>query len=292
MPNEPEEEAPEPITINQYLLNIFAYYGYDVPSISPLTDTQSQLLIDFISQQEENTVLVNLAFWGFNEISNENISWDEFKNGFLTDYTDIQLDTDPDIEFNNTWHTNSLYFSYQNLPSLINFKNNYPKNESGNYEMSSGSVYFVVGGDILQMKVNAEKQGKGHFYRNACALRVSYALLKSGIIIPNIPNVTFKGADMNGNEVFYFLRAEDLYTWMMKEFYYGTRTDLTNVNRGNTNGDGFTSALLGKQGIYLMIPQNKNAFGATGHAGIYTHPPLTNYYFGAEIKNIALWQLN
>lgn len=207
----------------------------------------------------------------------------------------MQFDSDPSMVINNNWLNNNSFFTYQNLPTLNSFKNNYPKNADRTYEMSAGSVYFFVGGDILNMKLNAEKRGRGENWRNACALRVSLALNKSGINIPHIPDVTFRGKDINGKEAYFFLRASELHVWMMEEFYHGNRTDLTNADRANANGDGFKNKLLGKEGIYIMIPQRPAPlnFGASGHAGIFTNPPYTEYYFNFPyIKHITLWELH
>ncbi len=70
---------------------------------------------------------------------------------------------------------------------------------------------------------------------------------------------------------------------------------LTRADAGK-NGLGFANALSGKKGIYIMIPNypGANYFGASGHAGIYTTPPLTHYYFTAKggINKITLWKLN
>lgn len=277
--------------------------AYDMLNIifQDLTNEEKAYLIshELVADQIISTIIeggegsYDFARWGITELSKGNITWGQFYNGFLMEYSGVQSDIDPSMAINTNWLNNSSYFSYQNLPSLTTFTNNYPKNAEGTYEMSAGSVYFLVGGDVLNMKVQAEKIGKGEYYNNACALRVSLALIKSGITIPYIPNVTFKGKDINGSEAYFFLRAKDLYDWMMKEFYQGNRIDLTNADRININGDGFKNSLNGKQGIYLFIPTNSNDFGATGHAGIYTNPPLTEYYFGwPNVKNISLWELH
>lgn len=290
-----EVPIPQPLPEEPMLSSLMADHGIFLSPNEQLFLEANPILLDKLTSfldQNNSPEYAELVQWGIMEMSTENITWNQFESGFLTEYDEVQFDLDPIITTDDTWVTNSSYFSYQNLPDLANFKNTYPKNATGNYEMSSGSVYFLVGGDVLQMKVNAEKVGKGNFYQNACALRVCYALLKSGITIPSIPNITFKGAKINGNDTYYFLRAEDLYIWMREEFYHGNRIDLDNSNRGDAEGNGFYSQLGNNEGIYIMIPNNKTTFGATGHAGIYTSPPLTNYYFETAIKNIALWKLN
>ncbi|OHT45664.1 hypothetical protein [Flavobacterium tructae] len=94
-----------------------------------------------------------------------------------------------------------------------------------------------------------------------------------------------------------FLGARNLYKWMLKTF------PITNVNSivlkqsdGGINGANFRSLLGTNQGIYILIPKDASSsgFGASGHAGIYTTPDLTHYYFGATggVESITLWKLN
>jgi hypothetical protein len=112
------------------------------------------------------------------------------------------------------------------------------------------------------------------------------------VIIPNIPGKTFKGADNK----FYFLGARNLYNWMIKTFPPNDANSVVlNQQQGGINGMNFQSLLSNKQRIYILIPNNPaiSGFGASGHAGIYTTPDLTHYYFGAKggVKSITLWIL-
>ncbi len=134
------------------------------------------------------------------------------------------------------------------LPSWAKMNATYPKNAAG-ADMPAPEVYKLVGGPIYKLYTEDPSS-----YANACALRVSQALNKSGIAIP-AGKGTYKGADSNN----YFLSAGKLNTWMIS--YFGAPDISAKSN--------FEAKLLGKQGIYIMAPNYPGKFGATGHATLF-----------------------
>jgi len=111
------------------------------------------------------------------------------------DHTDIQW-----------WNSTTNDYPAQMLPSWNDVNSNYPKKSDGT-EMCGTDVYTLVGGQVLANMPSDP-------YPNACAVRVSRALLYSGITIPVIPGHTFQGADGKN----YFLSSAKLYDFMKKTF--------------------------------------------------------------------------
>ncbi|NCD71614.1 T6SS effector amidase Tae4 family protein [Mucilaginibacter agri] len=90
-------------------------------------------------------------------------------------------------------------------------------------EMPGSDVAALVGGEVQQLYIN-------NGYVNACALRVSIALNKSGIAIPHIQDHTFQGADGK----YYFLSAAKLFHYLKKVF--PTPDIDMNTSQGGTMG--------------------------------------------------------
>ncbi|MBI4945231.1 MAG: hypothetical protein HY840_02385 [Bacteroidetes bacterium] len=160
------------------------------------------------------------------------------------------------------------------LPSWSSMSTNYPKNSEGG-DMPASDVYEMVGGQIYNMYLSDPSS-----YANACALRVSYALNKSGVSIPDASG-TFTGGD-GGN---YFLSASKLNSWMTS--YFGSPNLSVRSN--------FESSLQGNQGIYIMIPNYPGKFGASGHATLFDGSNAIgnhNYYNATGgVYQINLWIL-
>ncbi|MEO8238636.1 MAG: T6SS effector amidase Tae4 family protein [Flavobacterium sp.] len=220
-----------------------------------------------------------------------NMTKEQFENWFMGKSEGI--DGDYDAAY---WEDPNLTFPQQSLPSTNDFKNAYPKNSNGTFEMNYADVYSLVGGTPKGMRdgvLTDTDPLNDHNYDNACALRTSRALNYSGIIIPYIKNQTFKGSDNK----YYFLGARNLYNWMVKTFPpNSTNSIVLHQSDGGPNGANFPSLLGSNQGIYILIPKDSSnsGFAASGHAGIYTTPELTHYYFGATggVESITLWKLN
>jgi len=190
-------------------------------------------------------------------------------------------DSDPDVYW---WNDQTTTYPPQTLPSWANAYANYPKDASGG-DMPAPQVYALVGGEPLAL-YNSNTSA----FANACALRVSRALLYSGIIIPNISGHTFKGADNK----YYFLSSAKLYNWMKKTF--GEGDIVLNQTQGGQNGINFQSYLSGNKGIYLMQVNYPAQFEALGHSTLFDGTTCigNHCYFNAEggVHKITLWKLN
>ena len=134
---------------------------------------------------------------------------------------------------------------------------------------TSPQVYEKIGGKVYQ---NYLINPTG--FENSCALRISYALNKSGALIPHLP-----GTGSGSDGMWYFYRVSDLSKYLNKT--YG-KPEVSGVDRGNYKG---------KQGIiWFEVSGWSNASGhfttwngnSVGH-GDYFNP--TN----AILKNAHLW---
>ena len=152
-------------------------------------------------------------------------------------------------------------------PSFEDLLENFPMDQDGN-ELPAGQVYKLIGGNV-----EAEFNRDPVAYRNACALRVSRALNKSGIKIPRLTGQTLKGGDGNN----YFFRASDLYKWMSRA--YGKPLSTTRF-----------ADLSGKQGIYIMRASYPRDFGAWGHATLFNKTTTIGHsYAGPYAADYNLW---
>lgn len=210
------------------------------------------------------------------KVDNPNVTWTEFENWFLTksEGQDFFYDS-------NYWEDPNLDFQKQNLPSWNAFSSAYP-NES------SAQLYGVVGGAVAQAQKDYPIQTV-----NGCALKVSRALNYSGVVIPNIPGKTLKGADNK----FYFLNAKALNAWMRKTF--GTsptnpkHKNFTKLDGGN-NGQNFPNLFKNKKGIFSLVSP-PNSSWASGHADIlYLNGTCKTgcHFFDGDILYIDFWELN
>lgn len=229
-----------------------------------------QFLCDLIKNWIKKGYFIGSAFDSFSNESSPSIS-----------------DSDPEATW---WNDPTVYFSPQPKPTYANLYVNYPKNQYGD-DMEAVDVFALVGGEPLSI-YNSNPGANG----NACALRVSRALLYSGITIPNIPNQTFKGADNK----YYFLSAARLYNFMNQTFgTTGPNVITLNQSQGGPDGVNFNSFLDGNNGIYIMKPVSRDintGFGASGHATLYSGGGCmgNHCYFDAlgGVQVIRLWKFN
>ncbi|AZI39045.1 T6SS effector amidase Tae4 family protein [Epilithonimonas vandammei] len=233
-------------------------------------------LADFLRKNntQKNAAFVKWAAWFFT--ANPNTTWEQFKNWFMGESEG--QDGEYDASY---WDDPNLTFPQQNLPSWAAFSSAYP-NES------SAQMYGVVGGAVAQAQIDYPVQT-----RNGCALKVSRALNYSGVIIPNIPGQTLKGAD-NKN---YFLNAKALNAWMRKTFgVYPTNPKHKNFTKsqGGVNGQNFPNLFKNKKGIYSLVSPT-NSQWASGHADIlYLNGTCKAgcHFFDGDILYIDFWELN
>ncbi|PTQ92463.1 RHS repeat-associated protein [Mucilaginibacter yixingensis] len=156
----------------------------------------------------------------------------------------------------------------QGRPLFSDLVKNYPTTSN------VADVYALVGGDLLR-SYNQDPVS----YGNTCAMRLSYALNKSGATIPYIRGKTFKGS----NNLNYFIRVKDMASYM--DATYGQ----PNIN-GMRPGD-----FSGKTGI---IQFNVSGWSdATGHFTLWNgSSPLYGNYFnigqqepGVTLTGVHLW---
>jgi hypothetical protein len=217
-----------------------------------------------------------------------NMSWTLIEDWFINtpNFTEIDLNINPD----NITYEESL--TQQDLPSLDDFVDNFPKlGTSGNYsEMSTSEVYTLVGGSLL-----TSHQNQPESYSNACSIRGSRGLLYSGIDIPvlNYPNVgqrTQKGGD-NEN---YILDAVSFDKFMKDKFGDATY-ELTGADANDPVQ--VANLLNGKNGIYVIINNDGslNGAGYSGHVdAIINGDCISNAYTTPQggVKSIRIWELN
>jgi len=229
-----------------------------------------------------------LAFgtWAINYISNNpTISFNVFKNQFMT--VSEGLD---DFHNKDFWDDPNNTFPPQNLPSWALFEAAFPKRSDPLYDTPS-KLYSSIGGAVVA-KMGANSNA------NTCAARVSKALNYSGVVIPHIPNQTYKGSDGK----YYFLGAENLNRWMRKTFgcsnpnkaigeYYNSNSIHFDSNQIGLNGSNLPNYLSGIKGIFSLVSYNYS--WATGHADLMYSTPVCDggCHFDGPIKYIDVWKL-
>lgn len=244
-----------------------------------------KVLKDYLVDNSFDTQSKNFVRWAIGYfILHPNTPIDLFKSWFMGESEGE--DGVYDAEY---WENPNLTFPPQNLPSWSAFNSAFPK-KNGNH-MPSSEVYQLVGGQLYSNHLANQPA-----YSNACAIRVSRALNYSGVVVPNIPGQTEKGAD-NKN---YFISAANLNAWMKKVF--GNPTNHFTGIQGGAQGVNFPALLANKKGIYIMIPKYP-AYFASGHADIWNGISCnSSCYFNIEqtlpngnsqgVAYINLWQLN
>ncbi len=273
----------------------------DIFSKSPAVQSVFQSLTDYgfvmhVSQvnylQENNTIAQRFktylasnnslekskfAIWGINFfMDNPDTTWEQFYNWFLTPSEGKDWNYDA-----NFWDDPNLTFPAQSLPSWSAFSSAYPN-------QTSAQMYGVVGGAVAQAQIDYPVETQ-----NGCALKVSRALNYSGVIIPNIPGKTLKGAD-NKN---YFLNAKSLNARMRKTFGVSPSNprhiNITKL-QGGINGKNFPNLIKNKKGIFSMVSP-PNSTWASGHADIlYSNGTCKAgcHFFDGDILYIDFWELN
>ncbi len=243
-----------------------------------------------------NQQLKDFITWAIQfKSANPNVSWKQFENWFMGE-SEGKDGEDYDATY---WDDPNLTFPAQNLPSWQNYYNAFPKDSNGN-GIPGPDIYNLVGGVPKGMRdgvLSDSNPNNDRDYDNACALRVSRALNYSGVIIPNLPNQTFKGADGK----YYFLSAKKLNAWMRKTFGTNPATQNTPFNpkhihitgaQAGVHGVNLPNLLGGKKGIYSLVSSNSN--WASGHGDILL--PNTTcingcHFFDAPIAYIDVWIL-
>jgi len=133
---------------------------------------------------------------------------------------------------------------------------------------SSSSVGNRIGGRVKQ---NIDAQ----IFTNACAIRMSYVLNRSGTLVPAITGKTVSGAD----HARYLFRVKDLLDFVTLRF---GKPDI--VVDGNA-----TATLMGKQG--LLIFEVSVWRDASGHATLWNGRVCSDHCYFAEANRLRFWGL-
>lgn len=242
-------------------------------------------LLDYLNENDYTEESLYNADWAVDFFAtNHDVTFDQFENWFLG--KSEGYDGEYDASY---WDNPDLTFPAQTLPSWDNFKLAYPSKKNSLFD-NAEKLSHAVGGRVLSIYLES-------YNNNTCALRVSRGLNYSGVTIPYIPGKTFKGADNK----YYFLGAANLCAWMKKTFGTPVGSNHLTGAQGGERGELFPEKIVGKKGIYIMIPNNPgggigaDGFGATGHADMLENSECDNWCnFDAPggVKDIYIWTLN
>ena len=193
--------------------------------------------------------------------------WDGFRQGIITSglnhvahlgFTESVGDIDDDID--------NLQKKYKFTDAdLKKIYLNYPKGEkdSPNF-VSRDELYKMIGGEIYNdYKKNAyTKSGQiRSAYANTCALRLSYALNKSGFLIPAGTPGSYAGA---GN-LHYFYKVDRIQPYLMNRYIFN--------NSSVSNS-------------YMYIQKNCGWNDATGHVDIKYRGSVGSHFYRECITTI------
>ncbi|MFD1556796.1 type VI secretion system amidase effector protein Tae4 [Paraburkholderia silviterrae] len=116
---------------------------------------------------------------------------------------------------------------------------------------SAAKVAQLIGGNVEK---NIDNPDPGLRWSNTCAVRMSYILNQSGLVIPAIPGKTVSGADKRQ----YFFRVKDLIAFLKRQ--WGKPEVIQYPPRGG-------GALAGKRGVILFEVSGWS--DAAGHATLF-----------------------
>jgi hypothetical protein len=243
------------------------------------------LYLGNVSQESKNAAneLISLSF----QYNNTNVTWKFLENWFLG-----TAEGKDGYEVRNIDNVlNTLIYQKRSLPTYTDFQNDFPKlywPEHPYYyqTMPASVVYSMVGGNLQSLYNNDP-----YAYRNACAVRISLALNKLGIPIPNNA-ITRQGASAGGIPQYYFLQAVGINDFMIKTFG-DTTVKLEGADANNKTK--IAELLRGKNGIYVIVNNDGTTAGYTGHADLIKN----GYVIGGAntspdggVKSIRIWILN
>jgi hypothetical protein len=156
-------------------------------------------------------------------------------------------------------------------PSWAGVYRGYPLTASG-AEIEAENVFRSLFGDNYDPS-----------YKNACASRVSIALLNAGVTIDEGTRVTH-GA-LAGKRV--ILGASDMNDWLIRKW---GKADFS-VSQPRSEKD-LQAKFLNKKGVYVMIPHYPSRFGATGHCTLWTGQDVIGHHYANDSAYAAyLWEL-
>ena len=227
-------------------------------------------------------------------------TFEQFKNWFLA--PNEGKDGEYDADF---WEDPNLTFPQQDLPTRAAYVAGIPKFENGTLMTGADNVYGLAGGKVLQARLD-DKSDLKSVTANTCALKVSIALNRSGVVIPNIPGQTLEGGGTEFTGKYFFLNAKKLNVWMRETFGTNPATATTPYNANHIS---LTAADGGVKGVnFPTLPELQNVSGiysivftnnlSSGHADyIYTNTAgqvtcATSCYFNLQIERMDIWKLD
>ncbi len=181
------------------------------------------------------------------------------------------------------WQGPNVTFLMQARPSYADFELAYPEQDGADL------IYGMVGGDVLNARLANPLATE-----NTCAVKVSYALNHSGVVIPSIQSTalhpgTLKGAD----DKYYFLNTKALQKWLEKTFGTTPNEDLiilTPEEGEILTGDDFGDS--DKRGIFINIWKAEYQNIATGHSDIFNGSRCDDGCHFNKAEKIYLWVLH
>lgn len=240
------------------------------------------------SEQAKNLLIMYVAA----SVKYPTMTETQFENWFMGKPEGI--DGDYDAAY---WENPNLTFPHQELPTYMDYLNGMPRFADGSFMRGADNVYSLVGGAVQQARIANPIRTE-----NTCALKVSIALNRAGVIIPYIPGKTLEGSGEFAGKYF-FLNAKSLNSWMRETFDTGPE----NANHfsytpsdGGPNGVNFPEKLKDKNGIYSMITTEKytNDSGVSGHADLIFNGSsgegtcIFGCSFNLPVQRIDIWTLN
>lgn len=178
----------------------------------------------------------------------------------------------------------------QDLPRRNIFYNNFPKNPlSPTRGMPSGGVYNLVGNNM-----NRQNDLGNINYQNACAIRVcralNYSTNANGEFAYRVPVFFNKRGEQKSEKgddnLNYILDAESLLAYMLKTFRNNPPIHLVNKTPVEIKEE-----LTGKWGIYIILPKDRAAFGASGHADFWSDTGAITGSYLDKAKEVYFWEL-
>lgn len=231
-----------------------------------------------------------LAAWGVSFFDqNRFVSWEQFENWFITK----SEGRDGEYIDNLDYIQNTIQYQTKQMPTYSQFVSVFPKLLYPGYpgyfkQMPAKDVYELVGDPLKSLYIS--KGGDNGIYRNACTVRWSFAMNALGILIPQ-NSLSLRGADINGQPRYYYIRAVTAGDAMQKIFGNPTHK-LEGADANNPNK--IAAFLKGKTGIYVIVNNDASQANYTGHVDLIQngHIPGGANAYGVPggIKSIRIWE--
>lgn len=224
-------------------------------------------------------------------IQDPTITSENIENWFLTPNEGQDGELEPTLNED----MNNIVYQTMAKPTYSSFVNSFPKLPYPGYPgyfttMPAKAVYNIVGGNLKSLYI--DNGGDNGAYKNACAIRWSYAMNKAGIKIPK-NKITRQGLNFNGIEQNYFILAVSAADFMQKTF----RDADSKLEGAKANNPAEIAKFLkGKFGIYVIINNDFSQANYTGHIDLIQNGHIpggsNSLNVPGGIKYIKIWSLN